>query len=128
MKTLAVILLCLWPWTVRGQYELPTPNYDTLVVRLPTGGDIDDSIQVGDFTFIAHEPPLTRADVQRMIDSTVAARIAELGRWEMRIEWRGGHYAQVHDSLDFWDTIGTIQWVQDTPDTTWVFVRPEEKP
>ena len=126
MKTILTILLCLLPWTVEGQYELPALNCDTLVVRHSTGGDIDDSIQVGDFTCIAPKPNLTRADVQRMIDSALAAQ----GRWVQVIKevWiynrhnNGGMTCVGHDCRD---SAQECHW---RVDTTWVWTRPEVRP
>ena len=132
MKTLATILLCLLPWGVRAQYELPAPNCDTLVVHPFLNPE--DSVLINYPVRMGQQEYLTRADVQRMIEETVKARIdsalAAQGRWVQVIKevWiynrhnNGGMTCVGHDCRD---SAQECHW---RVDTTWVWTRPEEKP
>ena len=125
MKYLILTALVLWPWGVKGQYELPCTS--SVVLPYIHGGP--DSVLMdrpmpyirrnGDTVLITGHPPtnpcITRADVQRMIDSALTKHR------EIRVDtinWK--RYDR--------DKNGNEQtWFGTRYDTTWIFVRPEEK-
>jgi len=147
MKTILTILLCLLPWAVEAQYELPC----TSSVVLPYIHGADSVLMDGPMPYTRKSgevvliygrpvPPdssvlLTRADVARMIEETVKARIdsalAAQGRWVQVIKevWiynrhnNGGMTCVGHDCRD---SAQECHW---RVDTTWVWTRPEgDKP
>jgi hypothetical protein len=107
---LAVLVLCLWPWTVKAQWDTKPDTFSTWVGMTIGHYQTDGG---GNWNLISVDTAVTMSQVRRMIDSALAAQ----GRWEMRVELLYVNNGPPRDT----------SWYP-TPCTTWVWVRPEVKP
>lgn len=116
---LVLLLLLLAPWTVKAQEPAALPGVDTSG-RIAFVCGRDSSVFIvgryqptaDNFDLKFYDTLVTLSRIQHIIDSAVAARVAEVGHWEQRIDI----YRQL-------DTTGRVLEMRDVPCTTFVWTK-----